>query len=448
MIPFPISEKSPVEHGGPLPSDADCVIIGGGVIGICTALFLAKAGMRLVVLEKGRVAGEQSSRNWGWIRQQGRDPAELPIMIEANRLWRELEPELGEDIGLRQSGLLYLADTDKDLAYFEEFMALAREHGLDTELLGPEGVGKLLPGVKNRWLGGMHTASDMKAEPWLAVPALARLAVRAGAVIVENCAARRLDMAGGKVTGVFTEQGRIAAPSVVLAGGAWSSLFLAAHGVRIPQLSVRASVAATETLPLVYEGGAVDTTGAFRRRADGGYTLAAADFHEFLIGPDAFRHLRKFIPQILANPTANRFFPASPTGYPDAWTTPRRWRADEVSPFERMRVLDPRPAAKALSKVARQFASDHPSLGEVRLASAWAGMIDTMPDVVPVVDHAPSLPGLIVATGMSGHGFGIGPGFGRVIASMVRGEPSGHDLSRFRILRFAKGEKLVTGPSL
>ncbi len=448
MIPFPISDDSPVEHAGPLPASADCVIIGGGVIGICTALFLAKAGLRPVVLEKGRVAGEQSSRNWGWIRQQGRDPAELPIMIEANRLWRELGPELGEDIGLRQSGLLYLADTEKDLAYFEEFMMLAREHGLDTELLSPEGVSKLLPGAKNRWLGGMHTASDMIAEPWLAVPALARLAVRSGAVIVENCAVRRLDMAGGKVAGVFTEKGHIAAPSVVLAGGAWSSLFLTAHGVRIPQLSVRASVAATDPLPLIFQGGAVDTTTAFRRRADGGYTLTAADFHEFLIGPDAFRHLRKFIPQILANPTANRFFPAAPMGYPDAWGTPRQWRADEVSPFERMRVLNPRPAMKALGKVARQFAADHPSLGEVRLRSAWAGMIDTMPDVVPVVDHVAALPGLIVATGMSGHGFGIGPGFGRVIAAMVRGEPPGHDLSRFRISRFAKGEKLIAGPSL
>jgi glycine/D-amino acid oxidase-like deaminating enzyme len=327
-------------------------------------------------------------------------------------------------------------------------MALAREHGLDTELLSPDGVSKLLPGAKNRWLGGMHTASDMKAEPWLAVPALARLAERSGAVIVENCAVRRLDMAAGKVAGVATEKGRIAAPSVVVAGGAWSSLFLAAHGVRIPQLSVRASVAATAPLPVVYEGGAVDTNGAFRRRADGGYTLAAADFHEFLIGPDAFRHLRKFIPQILANPTANRFFPASPKGYPDAWTTPRHWREDVVSPFERMRVLNPRPAMKALGKVSRQFAADFPELGEVRLASAWAGMIDIMPDVVPVVDHVAALPGLIVATGMSGHGFGIGPGFGRVIASMVRGEAAGYDLGRFRISRFAKGEKLISGPSL
>jgi len=448
MIPFPISEESPVEHNGPLPASADCVIIGGGVIGICTALFLAKAGLRPVVLEKGRVAGEQSSRNWGWIRKQGRDPAELPIMIEADRLWRELEPELGEDIGLRQSGLLYLADTGKDLAYFEEFMALAREHDLDTELLTPEGVGRLLPGVKNRWLGGMHTASDMVVEPWNAVPALARLAVRRGAVILESCAVRRLDMAAGKVAGVVTEKGRIAAPSVVLAGGAWSSLFLAAHGVRIPQLSVCASVAATDTLPPVYGGGAVDTNGAFRRRADGGYTLAAADFHEFHIGPDAFRHLTKFIPQILAHPTANRFFPAAPKGYPDAWGTPRHWRADEVSPFERMRILNPRPSKNALAKVARQFAADFPELGEVRLKSAWGGMIDTMPNVVPVVDQVAALPGLVVATGMSGHGFGIGPGFGRVIASMVRGEPAGHDLSRFRISRFAKGEKLIAGPSL
>ena len=80
-IPFPISESSPVEHTAELPATADLVVIGGGVIGVMTAWFAAQKGLRAVVLEKGRVAGEQSSRNWGWIRQQGRDPAELPVMI-------------------------------------------------------------------------------------------------------------------------------------------------------------------------------------------------------------------------------------------------------------------------------------------------------------------------------------------------------------------------------
>jgi glycine/D-amino acid oxidase-like deaminating enzyme len=73
-VPFPISEATAITFAGPPPSEADVVVIGGGVIGVCTALFLAEAGKRVVLLEKGRIAGEQSSRNWGWIRQQGRDP--------------------------------------------------------------------------------------------------------------------------------------------------------------------------------------------------------------------------------------------------------------------------------------------------------------------------------------------------------------------------------------
>ncbi|MEX0371104.1 MAG: FAD-dependent oxidoreductase, partial [Tateyamaria sp.] len=87
---FPIHNRSPVTWLGPPPNRADVVVIGGGVIGVCTALYLAEAGKRVVLLEKGRIAGEQSSRNWGWIRQQGRDPDELPIMVDANRLWRDL----------------------------------------------------------------------------------------------------------------------------------------------------------------------------------------------------------------------------------------------------------------------------------------------------------------------------------------------------------------------
>ena len=113
---FPISDTSPVTYPGPPPADADVVVVGGGVIGVCTALFLARNGQRVVLLEKGRIAGEQSSRNWGWIRQQGRDPDELPIMMEANGLWRELAEETNVNIGLKQGGVAYLAKSEKELA--------------------------------------------------------------------------------------------------------------------------------------------------------------------------------------------------------------------------------------------------------------------------------------------------------------------------------------------
>ena len=445
MIPFPISETAPIEHTGALPEVADCVVVGGGVIGVMTAYFLARAGQSVVLVEKGRVAGEQSSRNWGWIRQQGRDPAELPIVIEAARHWRTLVQELDTDIGLTQGGVLYLAEAQADMDRFARWLPHAQAQDLDTVLLDRAGVAGLLPQARGAWQGGLWTASDMRAEPWLAVPALARLAAREGAVIREACAARALDVAAGRIVGVVTEAGRVRAPSVVVAGGAWSRLLLRHAGVDIPQLSVRASVAATAPLPHVTQIAAARTHMAFRRRADGGYSLAPAEFHELFIGPDAFRSFRRFLPQLKAAPFNTRYLAAAPRGYPDAWGTARRWSADAPSPFEAMRVLNPRPNMGKLSEAARRFAATFPGLGPVRLRAAWAGMIDTMPDLVPVVDRAAALPGLVVATGMSGHGFGIGPGIGRVAADLVLGNDPGHDLTRFRLSRFTDGSKIDLG---
>ncbi|MFT5742993.1 MAG: glycine/D-amino acid oxidase-like deaminating enzyme [Paracoccaceae bacterium] len=448
MTPFPISEQSLVEHSGGLPASADVVIIGGGVIGIMTAWFAARKGLRAVVLEKGRVAGEQSSRNWGWIRQQGRDPAELPVMVEANQHWRDLDPQLQAEIGLRQTGTLYLAKDAAEMARFEAWLPHAHAHDLDTVLLSSAQVAAKIPDAEHTWPGAMWTASDMRAEPWVAVPALARAAVRDGVQIVENCAARGLDISAGKVSGVVTERGTIACAKVVLAGGAWSSLFLRRHGISIPQLSVRATVAATDPLAQVYDGGAVDHRFAFRRREDGGYSLAPEGFHEMFIGPDAFRAVRRFLPQIWADPLGTSYRPFAPRGYPDAWGTARRWADTDVTPFEKMRVLNPAPHAGKVNELARLFAQTFPDAGDVVIKTAWAGMIDSLPDMVPVVDHAAAIPGLIIATGMCGHGFGIGPGFGRVLADMVAGEDLGHDMSRFRLSRFSDGTKLETGPNL
>ena len=100
-----------------------------------------------------------------------------------------------------------------------------------------------------------------------------------------------------------------------------------------------------------------------------------------------------------------------------------------------------------LARTCDAFAAALPALGRPRIKSAWAGMIDTMPDVVPILDRGP-VEGLVVATGLSGHGFGIGPGFGRVIADLVRGRPTGHDLSRFRFGRFGDGSALDVAKGL
>lgn len=444
----PITALAPLAHPGPPPPAADVVVIGGGIIGIMTAYFLAVRGLRTVVVEKGRVGAEQSSRNWGWVRAQGRDAAELPIMVEAHRLWDRIEAETGRETRLMRSGVLYLATDAARLARYEAWLPEARAHGLDSRLLTAAEVAALMPGAARGYAGGLFTPSDARAEPERAMPALARLAAARGARIVEGCAARALDIAAGRVAGVITEAGRIGCEAVVLAGGAWSSLLLRRHGVALPQLSVRATAAATVPLPAITEAAVSDRAFAFRRRADGGYTIAPSDFHEVLVGPDAFRHLRTYAGQLKGELAASRILPWAPAGYPDGWLTPRRWAADGPSPFERMRVLDPAPHAPTLGRIAAAFAALFPGLGPVRLARTWAGMIDTLPDVVPAIDHVAALPGLVLATGMCGHGFGIGPGIGRVVADLVTGDPPGHDLARFRLSRFTDGSRLVPGPTI
>ena len=424
------------------------MVIGGGVIGVCTALFLAEAGHSVVLLEKGRIAAEQSSRNWGWIRQQGRDPHELGIMAESNRIWRDLAGRTNVDIGLTQGGVTYLAQTEDALAEYDAWLDHARAHGVDSRLLSNAETQELIPGMSRSYKGALYTSTDLRAEPWVAVPALAGIAARAGARIVENCAVRSLDIQAGRVAGVMTEMGRIKASEVVLAGGAWSSLFLRNAGVALPQLSVRATVAATEPMAQTYQGGAADERIAFRARADGGYSLAAGGFHELFVGPDAFRALPKFLTQLRKDPFGTKLLAAAPKGFPDAWGTARKWSGDEQSPFERMRILNPAPNQKKLRELTRDFGALFPDLGPVRLKSAWAGMIDTMPDVVPVMDRVSQISGLTVGTGFSGHGFGIGPGAAKVLTALVTGADVGHDLGRFRLSRFSDGTKMDIGPSV
>lgn len=443
-----ISTSTPIQFSDPLPSDADLVVIGGGIIGTATAWFAAQQDMRVVLLEKGRIAGEQSSRNWGWIRQQGRDADELPIMMESNHIWRGLAERTGErGLSFSESGCVYLARTEADLAKFENWRNLATNHSLDTRMLSKEDVGRSDASLQGDWLGGLWTPSDGRAEPWLAVPALARAAGQEGVSILEQCAARTITSDNGRVTGVATERGIIRTAAVVLAGGAWSSDFAANLGIGLPQLTVRSTAARVATTAAVKPIPNISAPGlAMREREDGGYSVSSADLVEHYVSPRSFKYLKKFAPLLKTAVRDIRLKMGPPAGYPGHWRLPSSWSADQVSPFEIIRILNPEPSAEVLKRIRKRLPEYAPWAVGAHIDKAWAGMIDVTPDAVPYICETPQLRGLFLGTGLSGHGFGIGPATGRILADLVAGNAPGHDLSRFRYDRFTDGSPITPGP--
>ena len=161
----PVQITSEIRFNDPMPDAVDVAIVGGGVIGVFSALFMARRGLKVVVLEKGRIAGEQSSRNWGWIRQHGRDADELPIVMEATRIWEEIDLETGGKTGFRRGGITYLASDEKRQEKLEGWLDVAREHQLDTKRLSKRDVEELInrgevAGKAHQWIGGTSTPSD------------------------------------------------------------------------------------------------------------------------------------------------------------------------------------------------------------------------------------------------------------------------------------------------
>jgi len=424
-----------------VPAAADVVIIGGGIVGVSTAWFLSKQGVRATVVEKGHVAGEQSGRNWGWVRIQGRDRRELPMAVAALSTWRRLSDELREDVGFVQGGCLFVARNERDLARFEAWLDIAREYGLDTRVIGADELRRIVPGAPARWRGGLYTASDGRAEPQRAAPAMARAAERNGATILTACAARGLDIEAGRVSGVVTEHGTIRTSTVLCAAGAWTSMFCRSLGIELPQLRVRGTVVRTAPAPQLFAGNVIDEHLGIRRRQDGGYSVAHGTRLDHSITPSTFRHAFQFLPALRKEAPGLRI--RIGRDFFDELRLPARWELDRASPFEARRVLDPQPNPKTVQAIRRNLDAIYPQLAAVPIAEAWAGMVETTPDVVPVIEACGALPGFHVATGLSGHGFGLGPGAGYACAGLLTGVDTGIDLTPFRLSRFFDGSPIA-----
>src|SRR5690242_6711271 len=411
----------PVPSDEKVPAQADVVIIGGGIIGTSTALFLAQRGIWTVLCEKGHIAGEQSSRNWGWCRKMARDPREIPLIIESLRLWQRMNGTVEAETGFRRCGIMYLGETAEVLAYMEAWLEHAREYQLDTRLIDGAEVSQLLPGSAKRWAGALYTPSDGKAEPQMAAPAIAEGARRRGATILTGCAVRGIETAAGRVAAVITEKGRIACQSIVLAGGAWSRLFCGNLGIDLPQLKVLGSVMRTERLDGGPEISATGGLFGYRKRMDGGYTVATLGVRTIDLVPDSFRLLPEYLPTVRMHWNKLRFRVGR--RFVEEWQTPRRWELDAPSPFEQMRVLDPEADPLVLERARASIGEAFPAFKNVAVAESWAARMAAMPNAIPATPAADKVPGFFFAPVFPGTAFGIGPGAGSLMAEMVSGAP-------------------------
>ncbi len=435
---------TPVASDEALPASTGVVIVGGGIIGTCTAFYLARKGVPVTLCEKGHIAGEQSSRNWGWCRKMGRDPREIPLAIEALRLWGEMNDAVQAETGYRRCGIVYLCKTPEDLAKKSAWLEAAQPYQLDTRMLTRAEAAEKLPGLTGEWAGALYTESDGRGEPQMAAPAIAEAARRLGASIVTQCAVRGIETKAGRVSAVVTEKGRIACDSVVLAGGVWSRLFCGNLGLRLPQLKVLSSVMRTEPLSGAPETSASGTGFGFRKRLDGGYNIGGWTANVFDLTSDAFRLLPDFMPALKQQWHTIRLRVGGK--FLEDWQIPRKWSLDETTPFERVRTLDPEPHHPILDGAQKAIGVAFPAFREVRIAERWGGMIDVTPDIVPVISGVDTMPGFFIATGFSGHGFGIGPGAGRLMADLVTGDAPVVDPADYRFSRFTDGSKVAPSP--
>jgi len=412
---------------------SDVVIIGAGLVGCATAYYLAKRGLSVRILDRGRVGAEQSSRAWGLLRQQGRHPAEIPLAMEALRMWPRLPQDLGADMQLVRNGILVLAETTEDEARLTDAGRRARQHGIECRLLTPRQVTALMPELAAGWRAGLYTPQDGHVEPVEATRAFAAAAQRLGVDIRENTPAIGIETTGGAASGVVTPMSKFSGDAIVCVAGIGSADVTRSLGVSLPIQRVRATVAQTHPARPVTPIPVWAPQAAFRPRADGsfylgnGYRGIDAE-HDLTL--DSLRHLRAFLPTYLANRHVVRLRIGAAL-IEDI----RRRGTDRAQPLS-----EPAPNQRLVEQNAQGFARLLPQFRDVGIARSWAGRIDATPDLIPMIGLLPSLRRYYVAAGFNGHGLALAPAVGRSLTELIVDGQSSIDLWGLRVERYAEND--------
>ena len=369
---------------------ADVVVIGGGIVGAATALALARRGQRVVLLERWLIGAEASGRNAGGVRQQGRLLPEIPLARRAVKTWEKLDASLNRPTGYRQTGHVYVAEDATEMDALAVQRAQERQHGLESELITPEELRKLAPGIAHGLIGAKFCPTDGMADPAQATLAIAQAAEEAGATLLCHQFVTAIGRSNGRVTHVDTAELRIATPMVVNAAGPWAPAVAQFVGVYLPIYPSRLGSIRTAPMPL---------------QASTFVQTYAYDFG----GAQAPDGTMRF------GGGANR---------------------DDVNRFTYDRIFDRETEMRISDKAKRIF----PALATATLVGGWAGIRECTPDMMPILGPAGGVEGFLVCAGFSGHGFCLGPCAGELMAEwIVDGKPA-LDLSAFAWQRFMRPE--------
>ena len=371
-----------------MKTNADVIIIGGGIIGCSTAYYLAKKGKTVIVLEKGNKIGYGGSgRNGGGVRQSGRDKRELPLaMYGVQNLWPHLSEELGTDVEYYQRGNLRLGKTEAHLKILQGLTDVAVSLGLDVKMISGNEVREICPHLSDEVVGASWCPSDGHANPLLSTLAFYNKAKALGVSFLFEQSVLAIKKVGGRARKVVTTKGEFEAEKIVLASGYESQAIAETVGVKVPMKKIALNTLITDVQPPMF------------------YQMlgtAMADFYGHQTTHGSFI-----------------FGAGTPLG------------------SESIKSVADHPPADATAATCKGILSYIPALKHAKVVRSWVGFIDWCEDKVPVIDHVKEVPGLILAFGFSGHGFGISPAVGTVLSEMACDEPPSIDISELNYGRF------------
>lgn len=367
---------------------ADVIIIGGGIIGCAAAYYLTQKGCSVLVLEGSKDIGNGgSSRNGGGVRQSGRDPRELPLaMYGIKNLWPTLSDELEVDCEYHQDGNLRLGKTEKHLEILQGLTDRARACGLDVRMIDGDEVRAINPYLSDEVIGASWCPTDGHANPLTTTLGYYKMARRMGARFITEEPVVALRKIKGHLRQVITKENIYEGDTVILAAGLGSREIAATVGIDVPMQPAMLEALVTEAQPPMF---------------DQMLGTAEADFY--------------------GHQTKHGSFVFGGTSGLEGFTK------DNHTP-----VTSSISAPSTCRGIIKYF----PVLRDAKIVRTWAGWMDLCADKVPVISSVPEVPGLILACGFSGHGFGIAPAVGTVLSQLALGEPVAIDLHELRYDRF------------